>query len=53
VDEARKSTHELARTTTKPVTTRNTAGTSDAPEAASKTGAKKASAAKTSGGESS
>jgi exonuclease VII large subunit len=53
VDEARKSTHELSRTTTKPVTTRNTAGTSDAPEAASKTGAKKASAAKTSGGESS
>ena len=48
VDEARKSTHELASTTTKPVTTRNRAKTSDAPKAASKTGAKKASARKSS-----
>ena len=48
VDEARKSTHERARTTTKPVTPRNTAKTSDAPKAASKTGARKASSTKTS-----
>jgi hypothetical protein len=53
VDEARKSTHKRARTTTKPVTTRNTAKTSDAPKATSKTGAKKASATKTSAGQSS
>src|SRR6476469_722967 len=43
VDEARKSTHELARTTTKPVTTRNTAKTGSKKASATNTSAKKSS----------